>query len=501
MAPKTPQEIMRGDPISATHQPVQAEMQEWMEYNESAPLVLLVMGQSNVRSNGNSTGGDQQSIDGVYFWNNDASSNNAGGFINGTQYLNAEFGEPPLNIGGAPYANSVAFQAAKKLRLDTGRPVYVIQYGLGGINIESFIDPATVTANGWSTPSQNMHQFLYPGIRNAINAVPGRTGTMIDAFFWIHGGANASDMVEVHAEKLNQLCRELRDGGLIDLQQHPVVAGEITTYGQRDFRKRQVNSYRSAQFYLPTLRIVRTMNAYTTDGLHFTGRFMKEMGRRLVAALYSQPELHDADYEPMGLSVDDGLLSFTYHTTASAGNVHEAPWTPIQSVNSELSIENHASLGWCYTRSSGSGVIVSRKVFPVPVSGCAVFEFEAVSPGTGGVGARVYQYDANGNFIEFSGLFPGGGQIAYNGTPQKHVVRAFPNGQGASFEFHPDAKYFCFGIRYVTTDPDPISFRLHRLDIDGGGVADHVADASSGSAAEINALRDAMIAAGLMAAS
>lgn len=474
MAPKPAQDIMRGNPIAADHQPDPVEMQEWMEYHEKEPFILYAGGQSNVKSAPSSTGGDQEPIDGVYFWNTDASSGNtAAGFDQGTQFIPAEFGEPPLNItndGGATYANSIAFQAAKQIRMDTGRPVYVIQYALGGINIESFLDPATVAANGWDTPDQDMHQFLYPGIRNAIDAVPGRAGTMLDAFFWIHGGANASDMVEVHAAKLNQLCQELRDGGLIDLQQHPIVAGEITTYGQRQYRRRQVNSYRSSQFFLPTLRVVRTMNAYTTDGLHFTGRFMKEFGRRCVAALYTQPDLHDAQEEPIGVDVDDGLLSFTYSSVAESGNVREAPFRPIQSISDEIGIENHPQLGWCYTRQSGGGAIVSRKVFPVPKSGCAVFEYEATSAGTGGVAARVYQYDINGDFIEYNGQFPGGAPIAYNGTPQTHVQRVYPNGSGESFEFHPDAAYFAFGMRYVTNTSDPVSFRMHRLAIDAGGV-------------------------------
>lgn len=444
------------------------------EYGPSrAPFLLLAMGQSNAKSSPSSTGGDQEPIDGVYFWDNDASAGNtSAGFVEGTRYQLAEFGEPPLNItnDGVNYANSVAFQAAKQIRLDTGRPVYVIQLALGGINLESFLDPATVAANGWETPDQNMFQFMYPGIRTAIDAVPGRAGTELDAFFWIHGGANASDMVEVHAAKLNQLCLELRDGGLIDLQEAPVVTGEITPYGDRAFRKRQVNAYRSAQFFLPTLRVARMMNAYTTDRLHFTGRFMKEAARRFVNAMHTQPDLHDADEEALGLDVDDGLLSFTYHNTATQ-NMREAPWRPIQSVSDEIGVENHADLGWCYTRQSGSGTIVTRKVFPVPKSGCAVFEFEATSPGTAGVAARVYQYDINGNFIEFNGQWPGGGgQIDYNGTAQTHVQRVYPNGQGEDFEFHPDAVYFCFGIRYTAASGAPVSFRLHRLGVDAGGV-------------------------------
>lgn len=360
------------------------------------PLVVAVLGQSNARSSTQSTGGSHTLDPMVFFWNQNSLDNNA--MVAGTQWLPAAFGTPPLNIGAAPYSNSIAFSYGKRRRAATGRPVYIIQIAAGAHSIQSFIPASVRTANGWAVQggNQDLTAFMYPGIANALAAIPGAP-TTIDEVIWIQGEANQDDQVEVYAAMLVAANTGLATAGLIDLDTTPIAISKLLDSLGNPQRLRHYNACVRAQESLPTLRIVDSAGLLpaVADDVHYTGTGLVEMGKRFAAAIALPPVRVDWSKEPIRLGVDYGLQSFTAQANNAQSDLAKRP--PL-AVDSTLTIENHATLGWCFKSAANvARIFASRRLFPVPKGGVITIAYEAMATDVGAtvdMRLTVYEYTA-----------------------------------------------------------------------------------------------------------
>lgn len=179
------------------------------------PIVILAMGQSNMRGHVTATNGDHTIESGVYAWNGNMFTSP------GTAFAPAEYGVIPFNVGSDPWANNMAVNAANDIKTATGRDVYIIMKAKGARTIDSFILPATNTANGWTNADEDLTIYMYPDIANAIAAVPGRVRSYADFFMWQQGEASTrvgtvppDDTVDLYRDKLIGLVGDLETAGL-----------------------------------------------------------------------------------------------------------------------------------------------------------------------------------------------------------------------------------------------------------------------------------------------
>ncbi|SET74811.1 sialate O-acetylesterase [Paracoccus homiensis] len=460
------------------------------------PYIILVLGQSQARGNAGSTGGDYSTPEGVFFWDNDMSGNSSASFVEGTAWRQAAFGTPPLNIwngGQSLYANNLALAAARKA-WKQGFAVYVIQIAIGGTPAETFITDAGLSANGWTrTGGEDMTPFMYPGIRTAIDAVPGRAGSAADALFWVHGGDNAFELPETHASKVKVVFDELETAGLIDQQQTPIVSSQLATYGERTTKiKRHAAAMYSLQYRCPTLRVVETVGMATHDGIHATGRAMGEWGARYFDATMTPPVYQNLLGRPLPMEAnpDTGFLDFTY--APAIDNARAAPWNPVSTVSDVMDAYEDSILGWCFRRAAGSqGVVVCRYKWDKPTRAKAVIEVAARSSGTSAIGWRIYEFGADGELLDppFIGQwFENNGAYPFNGSARSFSVEINPSGSSGP-TFRNETRYWTFGLVYGTGTGDDIRFNLRRFDIEQvttGGAWVNVLGSRSPNAAYTN---------------
>ena len=378
-------------------------------YAEEKERIIIALAQSQGRGNENSTGGDQSVLQGVMFWNNDISLSNGGhqeaSYITpGNEWVTARFGTAPMNIvaNDSGWANNIYLQMAKSLKNDHGvKRIYIYSIAVGGTDLENFILPATLSANGWTlTADKNLTSILYGanGIRAAIDAIPGRSGAIADAVILVHGGANAIEMPEIQARKMKAVFDDLVSEGLANADRTPFLTSMLTTYGDRAYDvSRHLTALRALQWTMPTARIVETVGISTTDGLHFTGDAMSEWGNRAAAALFASPEVHDIEATaPLGLSVSDGLLSFTDRATVMASSPARSPWKPTLDWPN-IGIADGVFAGWVFTvpAATATQVLVRRKTWRALVKTKLVLDFMTSSVGSVHMDFRLYCWDAD----------------------------------------------------------------------------------------------------------
>jgi hypothetical protein len=277
------------------------------------PYVFLWMGQSNARSNVNSTGGDMSVTNNVFVWDGDETQV-------GTQYTHPVVGEYPLDTtgdGGVTYANNMGYAAARRLSEQLGRPVYMIMYAKGEHPIEAFIKPATRTANSWTLDTgvhTDMTAFMYPGIANAMAEIPG-SPTTIDAFGWMQGESNKTDTAaDYHDKFVTGLLGDLVADGLIDDEQTAIaVGGLLDAPALNPWRLYHREAIMQAALTYPRVTYIPADKLQIGDGQHFTGQGLAFMGESIAAAS-SNPLI-----EMQGFEID-GTFTPAVADASSGGN-------------------------------------------------------------------------------------------------------------------------------------------------------------------------------------
>lgn len=230
-------------------------------------FAVLIAGQSNAAGQVDATDGDHTIEDNVYGWNSPMMGA-------GTAWQHAAYGLQPFNRGVAPYANNIGLSFANELARRTGDKVYLTAKAKDSKEIECFIKPATLTANGW-TASEDLSVNLYPDLANSIAAIPGRTEATLDYILWSQGNANSADSAAVYAAKLTALIADLTTAGLFNVNKTRLVCIALTSpTAYRDTHKAGILA--ASQLY------VHSDGAEYQDGntLHYTGAGLMRMGRR-----------------------------------------------------------------------------------------------------------------------------------------------------------------------------------------------------------------------------
>jgi len=283
------------------------------------PFVMLALGQSNMRSNESSTGGDMSTPLPIFVWNGNETAV-------GSAYTQPVVGEYPLdtyNAGVGEYANNMAYAAARRANEMTGRPVYLILYAKGAHPIEAFIKPATLTANSWTLGGTftDLTTYMYPGIANALAAIPG-SPAVADAMLWMQGEANTADTAAVYRNKfVTGVLGDLSAAGLIEGEETTIVAGALLdTPSNKPFRQYHREVMLDSRNTWPTLRYVPADKLPVGSGAHYTGRGLVVMGEGMAAEALS------AIHECPGYTVD-GSWSPVLADAVTAGNVATATST------------------------------------------------------------------------------------------------------------------------------------------------------------------------------
>lgn len=242
----------------------------------SEPIYIVALGEANLTGASASTTGDKTVESGVYIWNGDFETE-------GDDYAQAAFGTAPFNQGADPWANNLLIHAANDLKTSTGRDVYLLMIADGSKELECFIKPATNTANSWSS-SDDFTEFMYPQIRTAAQAIPGRNTLWPDVLLIQQGEANSADTAAEYAAKLVAMVADMKKEDLF----HPTLT-QMTAGGLAPghaFLATHQTAVTTAATSIPSLSYVATTSLSDVgDGVHFTGASLVTLGERHAAAV------------------------------------------------------------------------------------------------------------------------------------------------------------------------------------------------------------------------
>ena len=466
-------DVVQGNPISSTYKPKASELSTLLtemreEYlPDTTPVVILALGTSNLVGVSGQTSGDHTIESDVYAWDTNM---NPATVVAGTQWVTPTFGSAPFNIGSSPYANSAALHFANQVRRRTNRPVYLIIIGKPSTVIEAWIKPATLATNGWSTGgAQDMTALMYPGIANALAAVPG-SPTQIDYLFLSHGSANVTELPETVAKKAVASVTDL--GSLIDLTQTPIIQHEQCHSDAAPYRMRHLAMLYRMQEDLPTLRIARSwgLEPYTASNIHFAGEALVQLGHRMEALAHLPPERRDYRIEPLLLGPNDGLAFFTNSTNAAEWDFDNRP---AHTQSNPITMVDDASLGWCYeTTANNIYIFYTRRIFPVIPNGVAKIAIEALAPDVGAtvdINLLVHQWDIDGVSLGAVTVTPA--NSPFTDAMGAAVVQATfgVTGTVADGTLSSSAAYYAFGVSLgVGANDEKIRFKFREMSMSAG---------------------------------
>ena len=445
-------DVCQGNPITSTYQPVKAEMSTLLtelardatDGRVGKPLVILAIGQSNMRGLAAATEGDHVSHPKVFAFNNDLLSATVAG---GTSWGVATFGVAPLNIGSAPYANNMAFHHAKRLAEIYNVPVYVYILAKASTQIEAWIKNATLTANGWTRTDQDLSAIMYPGLANALALVPGAP-TSVDFVDFSQGNENISELSETYGAKVTALMADLAAANLINISTTPIIATELTQDVVAALRFRHLNGLIRAQEDTTTLRIARTsgLPLVSSSPLHMNGFGLEDIGKRMAVQALSPPDRVDYRVEPLQLSIDNGLRFWTHSTNSDFFDMSQRQ---AYVSSNPLSLSNDANIGWAFLSPTAvNRQAWSRRIFPTPKNGTIAMEiqaitYDAVNPVP--ITLSINQWDKDGVFISLKNKTLTTLTSAMGATNYRATF-ALPNFK-ADVALDATCAYFCFGFR------------------------------------------------------
>lgn len=365
------------------------------------PLVVLAMGQSNMRSIPEQTGGNLAVNPRVFAWNSQAAP-----ATNGTAWVTATPGANPFI--GAAGANNLAFQFCKELQRRTGRLVYLILVALGSHSIEAFMNAADLTANGWTKPSGDADLFTFAmnQMAAALPLVPGAP-TSVDYLIWHQGEANKEDQVEVYAKKLRIVLKRFELNGRIVRNKTDIIAGELlvgATNGR--YRVRHASALRRLQMgtredAFPRFKIASSVGLQPVtlnDDLHFSGEDLTALGKRYADAAFTEQVPAELDALTCDMTVDGGL-GWATGLVAAQTHATYARREPVYLADTPLTIENNAALGWCYVAPQNTTTnLPARKIYRVDPYAQFLMSIEARNEhptADGNYQLAVLEYDEN----------------------------------------------------------------------------------------------------------
>lgn len=241
----------------------------------SEPVYVVMLAQSNGLGHSDATGGDHTVADGLFVHNGDFETH-------GDAWAPIAFGTYPFDRGAAPHANSPLVHLANKIKADTGRDVYVKLVAHGGRKLENWLLPETKAANGW-TSNDEFTEFMYPDIRAAGVAIPGRNTPWPDVIYIQQGEANDADTPAELSAKQVALCADMRERGVFHPDTQIVIGGLVPDHPfYADFQATVALTAASvsAVSYVDSSGLTDT-----GDDVHFDGPSLVTLGTRAGAAL------------------------------------------------------------------------------------------------------------------------------------------------------------------------------------------------------------------------
>lgn len=275
------------------------------------PIIVLFLGQSNMRGNPQATGGDLSMVPNVHVWDNFIPTTYPGTMRQGTAWTDFAMGKYPMDVmSGGNYASVMPQAIMRHIGLRLRRPVYGITVACGGHSIESFLKPSTRSSNGWALPSGefDLSTQLYPQLANAIAQVPMNRG-VFDAVF-LHQGEknfNTGDTPPSYRAKVAALFSDLVGEGVANGVLTSFVAGAISDSNVRYFNQLGAIS-NNLPGAIPTLKVADSRGLVTTDGVHFNANGINAFGFRMVNAWQS----------PLDQVVIDSIVPFSPEIAGSA---------------------------------------------------------------------------------------------------------------------------------------------------------------------------------------
>jgi hypothetical protein len=242
----------------------------------SEPVFMVMLAGSNGGTDASATTGSKTVESGVYSWN--------GGYdTHGDTWAEAEFGTYPLNEGSDPWVNSPVLHAANAIKTTTGRDVYFMVVMEAGAELENFIKPGINTANGW-TASTDFTEYMFPDIRTAAQAIPGRNTLCPDVILVQQGEANSADTAAVYAAKLLAVVEGFKKEDLFHPELTQVTVGGLAP--GHAFLATHQTAVTTAAASVDTISYVATTSLTDVgDGVNFTGASLVTLGERHEAAV------------------------------------------------------------------------------------------------------------------------------------------------------------------------------------------------------------------------
>lgn len=417
------------------------------------PLVVLALGQSNMRSVGALTGGDLTVNPNVLAWNSQAAP-----MANGSAWQVATPGSNPF-IGSAD-ANNLAFQFCKELQRRTGRQVYLILAALGSHHIEAFMNAADLTSNGWTqTPGEaDLFTFAMTQMAAALPLVPGAP-TSVDYLIWHQGEANKEEQAELYARKLRTVLKRFENNGRIVRNRTDVIAGELLVGANNGrFRDRHASALRRLQVgtredAFPRFKIASSEGLQPTtllDDLHVSGSDLDAFGRRYVDAAFMGQPLEVLDPTECDLSAD-GHLGWATNIGAAQAHTTYARREPVYLSSNTVTIEDSPTLGWCHVAPANAVTqLAGRKMFRIDPYAQFLITMRVHNPhpsATGNYGVAVLEYDEDKSYMGVNLMTA---QTIAPGATANHLVRFghADNGRSNHRSFSANARWFAPLIRF-----------------------------------------------------
>ncbi len=243
-------------------------------------LLVLAVGQSNMRGLRGATGGDKSIPANCQVFNNNE-------LKPGTKFVPMALGRYPLNVIAKDdrWANNLALSFCRQASAAYRPKLFMV--AKGGHPIEAFLPKATREVKAWPLKADrsDMSPYIYNQLLGAGVVLKAARRSKFDAVIFHQGEANSTDAGPAYMEKFKTFRNQLIRYGFIT-DQTKFITGGISPVSAYYATHKQAMLDLCAEF--PVLRFADSNDLpLASDNIHFTGAGLTTLGQRYWTAFNS----------------------------------------------------------------------------------------------------------------------------------------------------------------------------------------------------------------------
>jgi hypothetical protein len=236
-------------------------------------LLILAIGQSNMRGYKQATGGNKTIPANALVWNNDE-------LRSGNKFIPMRFGKYPLNViaKDGNYANNLAMSFCRAASATYTPKLFMV--AKGGHPIESFIPKPVRVAKNWPIPAgkSDLAPYIYNSRVGAARVLIAAKKKKFDVVIFHQGEANGNNDPETYYKKFEDLRFRLIRFGFIS-ENTKIITGGISPIGPFYSAHKSTMLLLAANY--SNVKFVDSVGAeVSVDDVHFTGQGLTTLGQR-----------------------------------------------------------------------------------------------------------------------------------------------------------------------------------------------------------------------------